>query len=345
MSTIRENIEKHENEYLAPWAMRSAESKGRVRPEEKHFCRTEYQRDRDRILHCKGFRRLKHKTQVFLSPEGDHYRTRLTHTLEVAQIARTVARALKLNEDLAEAIALGHDLGHTPFGHAGEAVLDKVYAEGFDHHEQSLRVVDMLETGYGVGLNLTWEVRDGILNHHKGRSIADAGTDRTGRSLPHPSTCEGELIRWADAVAYINHDIDDSCRAGVITLDDLPADTLDTVGRTHSERINAMVSSLIAYSADGEVGMEPEMLECTDTLRSFLYREVYPRPAIHDEITKAKKLLEDIYVYVLDNVDRFLALGERDESPERMAADFVAGMTDRYALNFYDREFLPKPWR
>jgi dGTPase len=345
MPTIREEIEAREKTCLAPWAMQSAESKGRAVHEERHFCRTEYQRDRDRILHCKSFRRLKHKTQVFLSPEGDHYRTRLTHTLEVSQIARTVARALKLNEDLAEAIALGHDLGHTPFGHAGEAVLDKVYADGFDHHEQSLRVVDVLEAGYGRGLNLTWEVRDGILNHHKGKSLVEAGVDRGGKPLPYPATCEGEVIRWADAVAYINHDIDDACRAGVISLDDLPAGTLEIVGRRHSERIDTMVSSLITYSGDGKIGMEPEMLECVDTLRTFLYSEVYPRPVIHDEIAKAKKLLEEIYQYVLEHADRYLPESQRDESAERLAVDFVAGMTDRYALSFYEREFLPHPWR
>ncbi len=345
MSTIRENIENHENEYLAAWAMRSAESRGRIVPEEEHFCRTAYQRDRDRIIHAKAFRRLKHKTQVFLSPEGDHYRTRLTHTLEVSQIARTAARALLLNEDLVEAIALAHDLGHTPFGHAGEAVLDRVYADGFDHHEQSLRVVDELETGYAHGLNLTWEVRDGILNHHKGRSIAETGMDRDGRPRAAPQTVEGELIRWADAIAYINHDIDDACRAGVIELDDLPDDALALVGRTHSERINTMVSSIIEHSDEGRIRMAPEVLEATDTLRTYLFTEVYPHPFIHREIAKAKKLLEDIYCHVLEHSAEFLEPAGRDEPAARLAVDFVAGMTDRYALTFYEKQFMPEPWR
>jgi len=343
--TIRERIEAHEDAYLAPWAMRSAESRGRRVPEDKHFCRTEYQRDRDRIIHSKAFRRLKHKTQVFLSPSGDHYRTRLTHTLEVSQIARTAARALALNEDLTEAIGLGHDLGHTPFGHAGEDVLDRLYSEGFDHHEQSLRVVEMLETGYVHGLNLTYEVRDGIVNHHKGESLAETGTGRDGKPLPRPQTLEGELIRWSDAIAYINHDIDDACRAGVISIDDLPQAAIEVLGGDHSERINAMVSNLIEHSLDGSVRMAGKVLEATDTLRRFLYAEVYPRPEIHNEIEKAKKLLEDIYHHVLEYPERFLELGDRSEPVERLVVDFVAGMTDSYALNFYEREFMPEPWR
>jgi len=345
MLTIRERIEVRESEYLAPWAMRSAESRCRIVPEQEHFCRTAYQRDRDRIIHAKAFRRLKHKTQVFLSPEGDHYRTRLTHTLEVSQIARTAARALLLNEDLVEAIALGHDLGHTPFGHAGEAVLDQVYTDGFDHHEQSLRVVDELEAGYSPGLNLTWEVRDGIRNHHKGRSIAESGTNRNGEPLPVPQTVEGEVIRWADAIAYINHDIDDACRAGIIALDDLPADALALVGRTHSERINTMVSSIIEHSGEGRIRMATEIMEATDTLRTYLFAEVYPHPVIRREIEKAKKLLEDIYYYVLDHSAEFLEPAGRDEPVARLAVDFVAGMTDRYALTFYERQFIPEPWR
>jgi len=345
MSTIREKIEAHENEYLAPWAARSADSRGRAVSEQKHFCRTAYQRDRDRIIHSKSFRRLKHKTQVFLSPSGDHYRTRLTHTLEVSQIARTAARALRLNEDLAEAIALGHDLGHTPFGHAGEAVLDKVYAAGFDHHVQSLRVVDKLEMGYAQGLNLTYEVRDGILNHHKGESIAETGTDRDGRKLPAPQTAEGELIRWADAIAYINHDIDDACRAGIIAIGDLPAEAVQALGSSQSERINTMVSSIIEYSGDGQIRMDRDVLAATDTLRKYLFAEVYPHPAIKGEIDKAKKLLEDIYSHVLGHAEEFLDLDAGDEPVERLVVDFIAGMTDRYALDFYERQFMPEPWR
>ena len=338
---IRERLEQIERDTLSSYATLAAESRGRETPEEGHFCRTCFQRDRDRILHSKSFRRLKHKTQVFLSPMGDHYRTRLTHTLEVSQIARTACRALGLNEDLAEAIALGHDLGHTPFGHAGEEVLDKLCSEGFAHNEQSLRVVEQLETGYPNGLNLTFEVRDGILRHEKGRrDILEPGSP--GR----PSTPEGETVRLSDAIAYINHDIDDACRAGVISMEDLPQDALELLGTNHSDRINTMVKSLIEQSQDGQIGMAPDVLEATNTLRNFLYDEVYMRKEIHEEIEKGEELLAALYHHLMEHPDEITESAASADVPlERKVVDFLAGMTDRYALDFYERIFLPKPWK
>lgn len=338
---IREKLEQRERDTLSPHATLAAESRGRETPEEEHFCRTCFQRDRDRILHSKSFRRLKHKTQVFLSPMGDHYRTRLTHTLEVSQIARTACRALGLNEDLAEAIALGHDLGHTPFGHAGEEVLNRLCSEGFAHNEQSLRVVEQLETGYPNGLNLTFEVRDGILRHEKGRrNILEPGSP--GR----PSTLEGETVRLCDAIAYINHDIDDACRASVISLADLPQDALELLGTNHSDRINTMVKSLIEQSQDGEIGMAPDVLEATNTLRNFLYDEVYMRKEIHEEIEKGEELLAALYHHLMEHPEEIAESDAgADASLERKVVDFLAGMTDRYALDFYERIFLPKPWK
>ena len=338
---IRERLEQRERDTLSPYATLAAESRGRETPEEEHFCRTCFQRDRDRILHSKSFRRLKHKTQVFLSPMGDHYRTRLTHTLEVSQIARTACRALGLNEDLAEAIALGHDLGHTPFGHAGEEVLNKLCSEGFAHNEQSLRVVEKLETGYPNGLNLTFEVRDGILRHEKGtRDILEPG------SPGKPSTLEGEAVRLCDAIAYINHDIDDACRAAVISLADLPQDALKLLGTDHSDRINTMVKSLIEQSQGGEIGMAHDVLEATNTLRNFLYDEVYMRNEIHEEIEKGEELLAALYHHLMRHPEEITeSVAAADAPLERKVVDFLAGMTDRYALNFYERIFLPKPWK
>ena len=346
--TIRERLEQKERETLTAYATLAAESRGREAPEEEHFCRTCFQRDRDRILHSKSFRRLKHKTQVFLSPMGDHYRTRLTHTLEVSQIARTACRALGLNEDLAEAIALGHDLGHTPFGHAGEEVLNRLCSEGFAHYEQSLRVVEKLETGYPNGLNLTFEVRDGIYRHEKGdRNILEPG------SPGKPVTAEGEVVRLSDAIAYINHDIDDACRASIISLDDLPQDALKLLGTEHSDMINTMVKSLIEESQDGEITMAGNVLEATNRLRNFLYDEVYMREEIHGEIQKGEELLAALYRYLMEHPEEMVETSRRDVSAteteqeplERRVVDFIAGMTDRYALDFYERIFLPKPWK
>ncbi|MBI3117462.1 MAG: deoxyguanosinetriphosphate triphosphohydrolase, partial [Candidatus Hydrogenedentes bacterium] len=283
MSNIRELLEGRERSTLSPQAALAAASRGRALPEEEDPYRTAFQRDRDRILHTKAFRRLKRKTQVFLAPWGDHYRTRLTHTLEVAQIARTVARALFVNEDLTEAIALGHDLGHTPFGHAGEAVLNEVFEPGFRHFEQSLRVVDKLEQRHaGPGLNLTWEVRDGILYHSKGKALLQ------GRKTEGPNTIEGGIVSVCDAIAYINHDIDDALRGGVITLADLPGDALVVLGNTSSQRIDKMVVGLIEGSKSGTLAIQPGILEAMNALRDYLYRQVYPAEPIESEIRKAK---------------------------------------------------------
>ncbi|HNR32994.1 MAG TPA: deoxyguanosinetriphosphate triphosphohydrolase [Candidatus Hydrogenedentes bacterium] len=337
--TIREQIEDRERQTLSPHAARAAESRGRKDPEREHPYRTAYQRDRDRILHTKAFRRLKRKTQVFLAPQGDHYRTRLTHTLEVAQIARTVARALFLNEDLVEAIALGHDLGHTPFGHAGEAVLNEVFAEGFRHFEQSHRVVDKLESrGDGPGLNLTWEVLDGILWHSHGKAIL------FGKEPAGPATLEGRVLSICDAIAYISHDIDDAVRAGLITIEDLPRDAVATLGRATSARLDRMVSGLIEGSTDGTIRVVPEILDPINALRDYLYREVYPCPAIDGAIRKAKSLLRALYFDLVEKPTPEILAGDTEESLERRTVDFVAGMTDEYALQLYERRMLPSPW-
>jgi dGTPase len=335
---IREMLEKREHEYLSPRAAFSDESKGRRIPIEECPYRTAFQRDRDRIIHSKSFRRLKHKTQVFLSPQGDHYRTRLTHTLEVAQIARTAARALRLNEDLTEAIALGHDLGHTPFGHAGESVLNELVSDGFAHNDQSLRIVEKLENG--KGLNLTFEVRDGIRNHLKGATdIFDPG------QAEGPQTLEGEIVRISDSIAYINHDIDDAIRSGLITEADLPAKCIAELGDTPSHRIDSMVADVIESSHDAPIQMSPRILEATNVLRNYLYEHVYPRHEIQDSINKAKKMLREMYTYLVENPDIFMKEAppeDSSESIERQVVDFVAGMTDRYALDFYEKYFLPK---
>ncbi len=337
--SIREVLEERERATLSSHAMLAAETKGRVEPEQEHDYRTAYQRDRDRILHCKAFRRLKGKTQVFLAPEGDHYRTRLTHTLEVAQISRTVARALFLNEDLAEAIALGHDLGHTPFGHAGESALNKVHPGGFRHFEQSLRVVELLESNRrGRGLNLTYEVRDGIAMHSKGKSLL------LGRSGESASTQEGRIVSVCDAIAYINHDIDDALRAGVITLADLPQDALKVLGRTSSERIDSMVIGLIEASKDGEIGFVPEVLEALNRLRNYLYTELYPSENLNIKIEKAVKLLQELYAYLLDHPGDLVPEVVPGDPLDRRVVDFLAGMTDQYALRLYKDLFFPEAW-
>ncbi|MBI4764130.1 MAG: deoxyguanosinetriphosphate triphosphohydrolase [Deltaproteobacteria bacterium] len=341
--TIRETIEKKEKQILTPGAALSSESRGRKIPEEECSIRTVYQRDRDRIIHSKAFRRLKHKTQVFLSPTGDHYRTRLTHTLEVSQIARTIARALGLNEDLTEAVALGHDLGHTPFGHAGEEVLDQIVPGGFVHNLQSLRVVDHLEKG-GKGLNLTLEVRDGIEKHSKGK----------GEILPQdPSekamTLEGQVVRAADIIAYISHDLDDAIRGEVISSQDIPNYCLKVLGDRSSKRIDTMVRNLVVHSLeDRRLSMGEEVLQAMIQLREFLYARVYDLGRIHDDFIKARKVISELYQIFLEDpklLNDYLGLSESppEVDPQKIT-DFIAGMTDRYALNIYEKIFLPKPW-
>ncbi|MDK2820878.1 MAG: dGTPase [Clostridia bacterium] len=321
---LRLEAEKLEKKNLGSWASLSSETRGRVRPEEPCPIRTEYQRDRDRIIHCKAFRRLKHKTQVFIAPEGDHFRTRLTHTLEVAQISRTIARALCLNEDLTEAIALGHDLGHTPFGHSGEEALNEVVRGGFKHNLQSLRVVEVLE-GNG-GLNLTWEVRDGIVHH-------------TGPKKP--KTLEGQIIRIADRIAYINHDIDDALRANIINLNQLPKNCLEVLGYNHRERIHTMVTDMIRFSwKQGIIGMSPEVQQATDDLRDFLFENVYIGSKAKVEEDKAKKMLKQLYLYYL-NKPEALPQGVDTNDVYRRACDYIAGMTDRYAILRYTKLFVP----
>jgi dGTPase len=328
---IRQEVEEREAAYLSRYATLSARSKGRLYPEELCEIRTEFQRDRDRIIHSKAFRRLKHKTQVFIAPEGDHYRTRLTHTLEVAQIARTIARALRLNEDLTEAIALGHDLGHTPFGHAGEEALNEVYPPGFRHNEQSLRVVEKLEGK--KGLNLTWEVRDGIL-HHTG----------PGR----PATLEGQVVRIADRIAYINHDIDDAIRAGIIKEEDLPKESIEVLGNHHSARINTMVVDLVENSWDQpEIKMSPQVREAMDELREFLFKNVYIGSLAKKEESKARRIIKILYQHYVENpclLPDYMQEAIDREGVERCAVDYVAGMTDRFAIRMFENYFLPFPW-
>jgi len=336
--TIREQLEERERETLSPHAALASASKGRREPLEEHSFRTVYQRDRDRILHSKAFRRLKGKTQVFLAPEGDHYRTRLTHTLEVAQISRTVARALFLNEDLIEAIALGHDLGHTPFGHAGEAVLNEVYGPGFRHYEQSLRVVEHLEpTRRGRGLNLTHEVRDGILFHSKGKVVLTGQTGKTAETM------EGRIMSVCDAIAYINHDIDDALRAEIIRIEDLPRKAIETVGGTTAERIDSMAAALIEGTKEDVVDIVPDVKNAMNELRNYLYREVYPRPEISREIVKAKNIVRSLYEHLLAHPSEEIPEGD-GEPIERRVVDAVASMTDHYAMQLYQRLFLPDAW-
>ncbi len=340
---IRVALEEREKEILSPKACLSVNSKGRERKEEPCDIRTEFQRDRDRIIHCKAFRRLKHKTQVFLAPYGDHYRTRLTHTLEVSQIARTIARALSLNEDLTEAISLGHDLGHTPFGHAGERILDKIFKEfslgDFRHYEQSLRVVDKLEWG-GKGLNLTYEVRDGILKHSKG-----TGEILDFKSENLPQTLEGQIVRISDVIAYINHDIDDAIRGEII--EDIPKDLKIALGKYHSQRIDIMVKDVIKATQENgleKITMSKEIYEAVNYLRDFLYENVYSYKAKVEQEKKAEKILLDIFYYLRENPEDYIAPYPEGDSLERRIADFIAGMTDRYALRLYEKLFLPEPW-
>ena len=344
---LRLELEELEEKILSPFAQLNSKTRGRPRPEEECDLRPPYQRDRDRIIHSKAFRRLKHKTQVFLSPSGDHYRTRLTHTLEVAQIARTMAKALRLNEDLTEAIALAHDLGHTPFGHAGEEVLDQIFPGGFSHTTQSLRVVDLLERD-GRGLNLTHEVRDGIVKHSKGR-----GDILPRRPEEVPLTLEAVVVRVADVIAYVNHDIDDAIRAGVLFPEEIPSQCQETLGRTHGERIDRMVKDVVYRTLEafeegkGEVRMSQEVLEATSSLRDFLYERVYEAEVVHRDFVKASKILVELYEKFTTDVDLFLRELGREElydGLERCVCDFLAGMTDRYAFQLYERIFLPRPW-
>ncbi len=325
---MRELTYRIEREYLRPEAFLSENTKGRLATVEPCPFRTPFQRDRDRITHSKSFRRLMHKMQVFLAPEGDHYRTRLTHTLEVTQIARTIARAMRLNEDLVEAAALGHDLGHTPFGHSGERVLDKLCESGFRHNEQSLRVADKLEN-----LNLTFEVRDGMLNH--------TGTGKA-------STLEGQLIKYADRIAYINHDIDDAVRAGILKLSDLPKECTDVLGVTHGERISSMVSAVIDHDARDGIGMNEPYATAMDTLRSFLFERVYFGSDAKSEDNKVADMLTHIYEYYEKHPELLPEENKKnieEDGISRSICDFIACMTDRYALTLYDRLFVPKVWQ
>ena len=333
----REFIEKREYEILSPLASMAAESKGRVHPEKQCDYRTDYQRDRDRIIHSKEFRRLIGKTQVFLAPEDDHYRTRLTHTLEVSQVARTVARILRYNEDLTEAIALGHDLGHTPFGHMGEAVLDRIHPGGFAHNEQSLRTVDSIEeTSRRRGLNLTYEVRDGILNH-RGPGV--------------PVTLEGQIVKICDRIAYVNHDIDDAIRSGIISMEDLPGEDIAVLGTTHSDRINNLIVDLCRNSEGKDsITLSPVFSDALTDLRSFMFANVYNSPqviAIADA-EKVDLIIRSLYSYFLEHPDEipgvYREIGKIDGTHEAVK-DWISGMTDRYALKLYDRLFVPHSWR
>ncbi|MCL4476237.1 MAG: deoxyguanosinetriphosphate triphosphohydrolase [Nitrospirae bacterium] len=341
--TIREQTEEIERKILHPKACPSAESRGRMKREKEGEIRTCFQRDRDRVIHSKAFRRLKHKTQVFLAPRGDHYRTRLTHVLEVSQIARTIARALRLNEDLTEAIALGHDLGHTPFGHAGESVLREIHPGGFDHYKQSLRVVDFLERK-GEGLNLTHEVRNGIVKHSKGKGliIPDAPGEKA-------ETLEGLTVRVSDIIAYVNHDLDDALRAEVIKRSDIPRNIMKVLGENHSKRIDTMVKDVIYNSLRKdleELTMSEEVSTATYRLRDFLYERVYESGKIMGEFIKAKKILSDLYGYYLEHIEEVFRdiPAEKKLNRHRMVCDFVAGMTDRFAMATYERLFLPQQW-
>ncbi len=341
---IRQAAEEKE-ERLSRYAVKSRSSQGRLRPEEPCPVRTAFQRDRDRIIHCNAFRRLKHKTQVFIAPLGDHYVTRLTHTLEVSQIARTIARALNLNEDLTEAISLGHDLGHTPFGHVGEEVLNELYHGGFRHNEQSLRVVDLLEND-GQGLNLTWEVRDGILNHSKTR------VDILGQGWGKVNTLEGEVCKLADTVAWINHDIGDAIRADIITENDLPISAITILGRFHSQRINTMVCDIIDYSwavsdyntvDNPAIGMGSQVLEATNNLREFLFDRVYNVRSAQEEAEKARGVVRLLYKYFTEHEDKLPSEYRfySDEIEQRVV-DYIAGMTDQYALRMAEELSLTK---
>jgi len=341
--TLREQLEAREREILAPQAAKSADSKGRLRAEREDDVRPAFQRDRDRIIHCKAFRRLKHKTQVFFAPTGDHYRTRLTHTLEVSQIARTIAKVLRLHEELTEAITLGHDLGHTPFGHAGERVIDSLMPGGFNHYEQSLRIVDRLENN-GAGLNLTWEVRDGIAKHSKGKSGAPVGMPEHLRS----ATIEGQIMRVADLIAYVNHDIDDSTRAGLLNAEDLPKAPVQLLGASSSARIGTLVKDVVNETLKGglaEIRMSDAVLQAMLDLRSFLFDAVYENSLATVEFKKAAGILSGLWEKVRERPAEFLDPDTVDtEGLDAAARDFVAGMTDRYAVRLFEQLYIPKPW-
>ena len=333
----RESIEKREYEFLSPLACHAAESKGRQFDEEQCEYRTDFQRDRDRIVHSKAFRRLIHKTQVFLAPEGDHYRTRLTHTLEVQQIARTIARILAYNEDLTEAIALGHDLGHTPFGHVGEKVLNKIHPGGFEHNVQSLRTVDIIEdTSRRRGLNLTYEVRDGILNH---------------RGPVTPATLEGQIVKISDRIAYINHDIDDAIRSGVLTFEQLPEREVSILGSTHADRINNLIVDLCKNSEGKDtISLSPEFACSLDRLREFMFENVYSSKKVRgvSDLDKVERIISSLYSYYMEHSDEIPGIYKQIEKEEGTAVavkDLISGMTDRYALNLYEKLFVPQEWR
>jgi len=343
MSTIREELEQREREILAPQAAKSADSRGRLRPELEDDVRPAFQRDRDRIIHSKAFRRLKHKTQVFFAPTGDHYRTRLTHTLEVSQIARTIAKVLRLHEELTEAITLGHDLGHTPFGHAGEKIIDQLMPGGFNHYMQSLRIVDLLEND-GRGLNLTWEVRDGIAKHSKGKSGAPVGMAEAQRA----STIEGQIMRVADIIAYVNHDIDDATRAGLLDPDDLPGEPVRILGSTSSARIATLVKDVVTETLAvrlAEIRMSDTVLEAVLALRGFLFDAVYENTIATAEFRKATDILSGLWEKVRERPAQFLDPRTlENEGLDAAARDFLAGMTDRYAVRLFEQLFIPKPW-
>ena len=335
MLNIRQENEELEKKYLSPYASLSVNSLGRDREEEQCDLRTVYQRDRDRIIHCKAFRRLKHKTQVFLAPRGDHYRTRLTHTLEVAQIARTIAKSLHLNEDLTEAIALGHDLGHTPFGHAGERALDEVCSLGFQHYNQSIRVIEVLEND-GKGLNLTKEVRDGIVNH---------------RTSGHPSTLEGKVVRLSDKIAYINHDIDDAIRGKIICEEDIPAEYTDILGNSTKKRLDNLVHDIVNNSVGKpDILMSSEIEDAMMGLRSYMFRSVYTNPVAKSEEVKARAMLIQLYEYYMDNIDQLpeefiYLIRECNQQEERVVCDYIAGMSDQYSVAKFQQLFEPKSWK
>ncbi|MQA31732.1 MAG: deoxyguanosinetriphosphate triphosphohydrolase [Luteitalea sp.] len=340
---IREQLEAREHEILVAAAAKSDRSRGRLRVEDEDTVRPAFQRDRDRIIHCKAFRRLKHKTQVFFAPTGDHYRTRLTHTLEVSQIARTIAKVLRLHEELTEAIALGHDLGHAPFGHAGERVIDTLMPGGFNHYEQSLRIVDVLEND-GRGLNLTWEVRDGIAKHSKGKSGAPVGLTSTQRA----NTLEGQIMRVADLIAYVNHDIDDAIRAGLLRAEDLPAGPVAMLGATSSARISSLVNDVVTQTLAGErteIRMSEPILAAMLELRGFLFEAVYENSLATEEFKKASDILSGLWEKVHERPMAFLDRETvEDEGVDAAARDFVAGMTDRYAVRLFEQLYIPKPW-
>lgn len=341
---LREEKEKEELVFLSPKATKSKFSRGRRIFEPECEVRTAFERDRDRIIHSKAFRRLKHKTQVFLAPKGDHYRTRLTHTLEVAQIARTIACALRLNVPLTEAIALGHDLGHTPFGHAGEEVLNEILEGGFRHYEQSLRVVDYLEKD-GLGLNLTYEVRMGILKHSKGKGPISI-------SSHEEVSLETQVVRFSDVIAYVNHDVDDAIRAGIIKTEDLPEIVLKELGKTHAQRIDTLIKSILWTTRSAEferICMEPKKLSALETLRNFLFEKVYFSPFVRREFDKAKRILYSLFEFYFKNFERIEYLVKAkelfpEEDETRLIADYLSGMTDRFALYEYFEHFIPKPW-